>query len=141
MTDGRECARVVLVDDHELVRAGLRRLLAGARELEIIGEASSGGEALVVCQRLRPDLVLMDLHLRDMDGLAVTRAIREAGLGTSVLLFTMYEGSAYADEAKRAGAAGYLLKGASRRELLDAVRHALKSSGQSVSVGLARGLL
>jgi DNA-binding NarL/FixJ family response regulator len=141
MTGGRECARVVLVDDHELVRAGLRRLLAGARELEIIGEASSGGEALVVCQRLRPDLVLMDLHLRDMDGLAVTRAIREAGLGTSVLLFTMYEGSAYVDEAQRAGAAGYLLKGASRRELLDAVRHALKSSGQSVSVGLARGLL
>jgi DNA-binding NarL/FixJ family response regulator len=141
MTGGRECARVVLVDDHELVRAGLRRLLAGARELEIIGEASSGGEALVVCQRLRPDLVLMDLHLRDMDGLAVTRAIRGAGLGTSVLLFTMYEGSAYVDEAQRAGAAGYLLKGASRRELLDAVRHALKSSGQSVSVGLARGLL
>ena len=140
MADGREYARLVLVDDHELVRAGLRRLLAGARELEIIGEAASGREALVVCQRLRPDLVLMDLHLRDMDGLAVTRAIREAGLGTSVLLFTMYEGSAYVDEALRAGAAGYLLKGASRRELLEAVRDALKSSGQSVG-RLARGLL
>jgi DNA-binding NarL/FixJ family response regulator len=141
MAEGREDARLVLVDGHELARAGLRRLLAGARDLEIIGEASSGREALVVCRRLRPDLVLMDLRLRDMDGLAVTRAIREAGLGTSVLLFTMYEGSAYADEALRAGAAGYLLKGASRREVLEAVRHALKSSAQSVSVRLARGLL
>jgi DNA-binding NarL/FixJ family response regulator len=141
MADGREYARLVLVDDHDLVRAGLRRMLGGARELQVIGEASSGREALVVCQRLRPDLVLMDLHLRDMDGLAVTRAIREAGLDTSVLLFTMHEGSIYADEAVRAGAAGYLMKGASRREVLEAVRHALKSSGQSVSLRLARGLL
>src|SRR4030088_3511385 len=108
------CARVVLVDDHELVRAGLRKLLAGVREVEVIGEASGGREALAVCQQLHPDLVLMDLHMGDMDGVAVTRAMREAGLTTSVLLFTMYQGPLYMEEARRAGVAGYLLKGASR---------------------------
>jgi DNA-binding NarL/FixJ family response regulator len=122
-----ECARVVLVDDHELVRAGLRKLLAGVRQVEVIGEASGGREALALCRQLQPDLVLMDLHMGNMDGFAVTRALREAGLTTSVLMFTMYQGALYMDEARRAGVAGYLVKGASRREVLGAVRRALLS--------------
>src|SRR5438105_3830278 len=117
--------RLVLVDDHALARAGMRRLLTGARHLEIVGEAANGRDAVAVCRRLRPDLVLMDVRLPDMDGLVATRTIREALPDTRVLLVTMYEAPEYASEALRAGAAGYVLKGASRREVLTALRRAL----------------
>jgi DNA-binding NarL/FixJ family response regulator len=117
--------RVVIVDDHALARAGMQRLLSGARHLEIVGEAANGRDAVTLCRRLRPDLVLMDVRLPDVDGLVATRAIREALPDTRVLLVTMYDAPEYASEALRAGAAGYLLKGASRREVLSALRHAL----------------
>jgi DNA-binding NarL/FixJ family response regulator len=106
-------------------------MLAGAHNLAVVGEASNGREALEVCGRLHPDLVLMDLQLGDMDGLAVTRAIRQAWPTTSVLLFTMHETPHYAVEAHRAGANGYVLKGATRRELLDAVYSALATPGKT----------
>jgi DNA-binding NarL/FixJ family response regulator len=117
--------RLLIVDDHALARAGMRQLLSGARQLEIVGEAADGREAIALSRKLRPDLVLMDLRLPDMDGLAATRIIRQALPDTRVLLVTMYEAPEYAHEALRAGAAGYLLKGASRRELLAALRRAL----------------
>ena len=119
--------RVLIVDDHALARAGMRMLLAGARRLEIVGEAADGRDALILCRRLRPDLVLMDVRLPDMDGLAATRAIRIAQPEIKVLLITMYEAPEYASEALRAGAAGYLLKGASRREVLAALNRALSA--------------
>jgi DNA-binding NarL/FixJ family response regulator len=117
--------RVLIVDDHALARTGMRMLLAGARRVEIVGEAADGRDALIMCRRLRPDLVLMDVRLPDMDGLAATRAIRIAQPEIKVLLITMYEAPEYASEALRAGAAGYLLKGASRREVLAALKRAL----------------
>ena len=117
--------RVVIVDDHALARDGMRRLLSGARHLEIVGEAANGRDAVTLCRRLRPDLVLMDVRLPDVDGLVATRAIREALPDTRVLLVTMYDAPEYASEALRAGAAGYLLKGASRREVLSALRRAV----------------
>jgi DNA-binding NarL/FixJ family response regulator len=116
---------VFIVDDHELARAGLRKLLTGARDLDLVGEASSGPEALALCRRLRPNLVIMDVRLPDMDGLTATRAIRQELPDCRVLVFTMDEAADYLREAVSAGAAGYLLKGASRRELLTAVREAL----------------
>ena len=117
--------RVLIVDDHELARTGMRMLLAGVMRLEIVGEAADGRDALILCRRLRPDLVLMDVRLPDMDGLSATRAIRNAQPEVRVLLITMYEAPEYASEALRAGAAGYLLKGASRREVLAALKRAL----------------
>src|SRR5437588_4983844 len=90
--------RVVIVDDHALARAGMRKLLSGARYVEIVGEAANGRDAVAVCRRLRPDLVLMDVRLPDMDGPVATRTIREALPETRVLLVTMYEAPEYASE-------------------------------------------
>jgi DNA-binding NarL/FixJ family response regulator len=122
--------RMIVVDDHDLVRAGLRGLLSGERGLEVVGEAVNGREALALCRRLKPDLVLMDVRMPDMDGLAVTRAIKSESPTTSVILFTMYENADYLVEALKAGAAGYLLKGASKREIVTTVRQVV--AGESV---------
>jgi DNA-binding NarL/FixJ family response regulator len=122
--------RVVVADDHDLVRAGLRGLLSGERGLEVVGEAANGNEALALCRRLQPDVVMMDVRMPDMDGLAVTRAIKAESPATSVILFTMYESADYLVEALKAGAAGYLLKGASKQEIVTTVRQVL--AGESV---------
>jgi two-component system NarL family response regulator len=119
---------VFIVDDHELARAGLRKLLAGTRDLDVVGESSNGHEALALCRELRPDLVIMDMRLPDVNGLKATRAIRHELPECRVLVFTMDEAAFYLRESVRAGAAGYLLKGASRRELLSAVREALNAA-------------
>jgi DNA-binding NarL/FixJ family response regulator len=116
---------VVVVDDHDLARAGLRGLLAGERGIEVVGEAANGREALELCRRMRPDLVMMDIRMPDMSGLEATRAIKHASPSTSVILFTMYENADYLVEALQAGAAGYLLKGASRAEIVTTVRQVL----------------
>lgn len=105
-------------------------MLSGERWLEMVGEAASGREALALCRRLQPDLVLTDVRMPDMDGLAVTRAIKRESPTTSVILLTMYENADYLVEALKAGAAGYLLKGTSKRELVNTVRKVL--AGESV---------
>ncbi len=114
-------ARLVIADDHELARAGLRSMLTDQRGLEIVGEASSGREALTLCRRLQPDLCLIDVRMPDMDGLAVCRAIKQECPGISVILVTIHENPDYLLEALRAGAAGYLLKDVTQRELISAV--------------------
>jgi len=123
-------ARLAIVDDHDLARAGLRGMIAGERGLEIVGEAVNGRQALALCRRLRPDLVLMDVRMPDLDGLVATRAIKQECPGTSVILVTMHENADYLLEAIKAGAAGYVLKGATKRELVSAVRRVL--AGESV---------
>ncbi len=130
LTQRSRVARVVVADDHDLARAGLRGLLSGERGLEVVGEAASGREALELCRRVRPDLLLMDVRMPDMNGLAVTRAIKHESPATSVILFTMYESADYLVEALKAGAAGYLLKGASKMEIVTTVRQVL--AGDSV---------
>jgi DNA-binding NarL/FixJ family response regulator len=119
------CARVVIADDHELARAGLRSMLADERGLEVVGEASSGLDLLAVCDRLRPDLVLMDVRMPELDGLAATRALKRELPSISVVIVTMHENSDYLFEALKAGAAGYVLKGATKRELVATIRKVL----------------
>lgn len=118
-------ARVIVADDHELARLGLRTMLAPEPDLEIVGEAATGQEAVALSRQLHPDIVLMDLRMSDLDGLAATRAIKEELPRTSILVVTLSEDPDYLLEALRAGAAGYVLKDASRREVVAAVRQVL----------------
>ena len=122
-------ARLLIADDHVLVREGIRTLLTSEPDLKIIGEAVDGREALELCRELSPDLVLMDVRMPKMDGLEATRAIKEERPQTSVLVVTNHQNPEYLLEAVRAGAAGYVLKEATKRELLEAVRKVL--SGES----------
>jgi DNA-binding NarL/FixJ family response regulator len=122
-------ARLLIADDHVLVREGIRTLLTSEPDLKIIGEAVDGREALELCRELSPDLVLMDVRMPKMDGLEATRAIKVERPQTSVLVVTSHQNPEYLLEAVRAGAAGYVLKEATKRELLEAVRKVL--SGES----------
>ncbi len=119
-------ARLIIADDHELARAGLRGMLMGEAGLELVGEATNGREALELCDQVHPDLALLDINMPEMDGLAATRAIKQMNPSISVLIVTMQANPEYMFEAIRAGAAGYVLKDASRFDLLSAVRRVLR---------------
>ena len=118
-------ARLLIVDDHDLVRESTQLMLEGAPDLEVVGEAVNGRHALELCRQLGPDLVLMGVRMPEMDGLSATRAIKEEMPSITVLLVTAFESEDYQWEAASAGAAGYILKDADRRQLLEAVRKAL----------------
>jgi DNA-binding NarL/FixJ family response regulator len=133
-------SKLVIVDDHALVRKGMKSMLDGEPDLRVIGEASDGREALEVCRSLEPDLILMDVRMPTMDGLAATQAIKQELPSTSVLMVTMYENQDYLYEALKAGAAGYVLKESGQEEVLGAVRRVL-SGESSLSPGLAADLL
>lgn len=123
-------ARLLVAEDHALVREGMRAMLSSEPDLEVIGEAVNGREALELCRQLRPDLILMDIRMPEMDGLAATRAVKEEFATTSVLIMTSHENPDYLLEAVRVGAAGYVLKESTKRELLSVVRNVLQ--GESV---------
>jgi DNA-binding NarL/FixJ family response regulator len=123
-------ARLLIADDHDLVRESTRHMLEGEKDLVVVGEAVNGRHALELCRQLRPDLVLMDARMPEMDGLTATRAIKEEIPAISVLVVTAYESEDYRREAASAGAAGYILKDASRQHLLEAVRKALGHKGE-----------
>jgi DNA-binding NarL/FixJ family response regulator len=120
-----ETKRLVLADDHHLLRRGFRSLLSGEPGLEVVGEASTGLEAIELCRRLAPDLVLMDVRMPEMDGITATRRIKHDQPGVSVLMVTMHENPDYLLEALDAGAAGYVLKDAPAERLINAVRRTL----------------
>ena len=117
--------RLILADDHHLLRRGFKSLLSGESDLEVIGEASNGIEAIEMCRRLRPDLILMDVRMPEMDGITATRRIKEELPGVSVLMVTMHENPDYLLEALNAGAAGYVLKDAPADRLISAVHRTL----------------
>jgi DNA-binding NarL/FixJ family response regulator len=117
--------RLVVVDDHPVVREGLRAMLDAEPDLEVVGEAGSGAEAVALAAALRPDVVLMDLRMPGTDGVEATGRITAAG-PARVLVVTTYDTDADILRAVEAGATGYLLKDTPRRELADAVRAAAR---------------
>lgn len=133
--------RILIVDDHAVVRQGLRMFLALDAELEIVGEAANGARALELVQRLQPDVVLMDLLMPVMDGIAATRAIRAAQPGVEVIALTSVLDDGKAAEAIRAGAVGYLLKDTEADALCTAIKAAAAGQVQlspSVAAQLMR---
>jgi NarL family two-component system response regulator LiaR len=116
--------RVMLVDDHAVVRSGLSAFLLAYDDFELVGEASSGEQALRLCEQVKPDVVLMDLVMPGMDGAAATHAIREKCPSIQVIALTSFKEQELVQGALQAGAIGYLLKNVSADELASAIRSA-----------------
>jgi len=114
--------RVILADDHLVVRAGLKALLGATKDIEVVGEATNGRDALALVERLTPTVAVLDLDMPQMDGLTATKEIVARANGTRVLILTMHTEEEYLVTLLEAGAAGYLMKNAADRELADAVR-------------------
>ena len=114
--------RVVLADDHAIVRAGLKAILGAARDIAVVGEASNGRDAVALATRFRPHVVVMDLTMGEMDGIAATRLIVGTENAPRVLVLTMHPEDEYLVPLLEAGASGYLVKSAADRDLVDAVR-------------------
>jgi DNA-binding NarL/FixJ family response regulator len=117
---------LVIVDDHPVVRDGLRGMFAGDPQFAVLGEAGTGREALVVAEAVRPDVILMDLRLPEMNGVSAITALRERGVDARVLVLTTYDTDSDVLPAIEAGATGYLLKDTPRDELFRAVRAAAR---------------
>ena len=132
--------RVVIADDQPMVRAGLRSLLEGADGVEVVAEAPDGELALAAVRRYRPDVVLMDIRMPVLDGLAATRRLVADGADTRVLVLTTFDLDEYVFEALRAGAGGFLLKDATAEELIAAV-HALASGDAVLAPSVTRRVI
>jgi DNA-binding NarL/FixJ family response regulator len=122
--------RVVVADDEALVRTGLRMILEAEEDIDVVGEAADGEAAVSAVRRLRPDLVLMDVHMPLMGGLAATRRIAELGLVTRVVMLTTFDLDEYVFDALDAGASGFLLKNASAEQLVASIR--LVATGEAL---------
>jgi DNA-binding NarL/FixJ family response regulator len=114
--------KVVLVDDHAVVRAGLKAVLGSAKDIQVIGEGANGKDALSLAQRLDPDVIVMDLSMGEMDGVEATKELVGSKARARILILTMHAEDSYLVPLLEAGANGYLVKSAADRELIDAVR-------------------
>ncbi|HEY6411123.1 MAG TPA: response regulator transcription factor [Ktedonobacteraceae bacterium] len=133
--------RVLLADDHDILRQGLKLLLGLQPEIEVVGEARTGRDAVALAQSLKPDVVVMDISMADMDGLEACQHIRrQVGTTTQVLMLTMHESEEYFLQALRAGAAGYLVKKAAPTDLHMAIS-AVAHGGAFLYPGLAKALI
>ncbi|MHC8344217.1 response regulator [Pseudomonas sp. RT6P73] len=132
--------RVALVDDHSLVRDGIKALLAVMAPLEVVGEAESGADAIEMVGHCQPDLLLVDISLRDMNGLELTRVLRNQYPALKVLVLSMYDNYEYVSESVRAGASGYVLKNSPSREIIAAIE-AIASGGTFYSAEIAQRLI
>ena len=131
--------RVILADDHLVVRAGLKALLSTSKDIEVVGEASNGRDAVALVDRLSPHVAVLDLDMPQMDGLTATKEIVGKNIATRVLILTMHTEDEFLVNLLEAGAAGYLVKNAADRELADAVR-AVAAGDNYVQASAARAL-
>jgi DNA-binding NarL/FixJ family response regulator len=132
--------RILVADDHGVLRAGLRALLNAESNLEVVGEAADGNEALRLTRTLQPDIVLMDVSMPDGGGIEATRRLKELQPQVRVLVLTVHEDKSLLREAIRAGAAGYILKRAAESELVNAIQ-AVSRGDLYVHPGMTRALL
>jgi two-component system, NarL family, invasion response regulator UvrY len=114
--------RVVLVDDHELVRSGFGLILAGQPDIEVVGEASNAEDGLRLVRKVKPDVALVDVHMPGMSGLELTERVQRADLGTHIVILTVVQDAQFPRRLLQSGALGYLTKGCAADELLQAVR-------------------
>jgi len=139
VSDPSPVIRVLIADDHASFRSGLRALLETADDLEVVGEASSGGEAVAESARFQPDVILMDVTMPGGDGIEATRQIVDASPHVAIIVLTMDGGDESVLAAVRAGARGYVVKGAQRAELFRAIRAV--AAGEAIfGPGIARRL-
>jgi len=129
MQDSSKKIRVLLADDHGVVRQGFRLLLSRHEDIDVVGEASSGREALELCRKLHPSLVILDVAMPEMNGVEATRLILQECPGTNILILSMHKDAIYVRETLRAGAKGYLLKDAIDKDLIEAVRAVARGEG------------
>jgi len=132
--------RVLLADDHDILRQGLKMLLSMQQEMQVVGEVRTGWEAVVMAQELLPDVVVMDITMPDMDGLEACQLIRSQQPATQVLMLTMHESEEYFLQSLRMGAAGYLVKKAAPSDLRMAI-NAIAQGGAFLYPGLAKALI
>jgi two-component system response regulator NreC len=132
--------RVLIADDHGVLRAGLRALLNAEPDLEVVGEAADGDEAMQLARTLQPDVVLMDIHMPGCGGIEATRRLKVLHPDVLVLILTVHEERSLLQEAIRAGAAGYIIKRAVESELINAV-HAVSRGDLYVHPAMTRALL
>ena len=130
--------RIIVVDDHQVVREGLRHMLQLEEDIEVVGEASNAKEALAQVESLSPDIILMDIKMPGIDGIELTRQLKEKQPSCNVIMLTLYD--EYLTEAIEAGAAGYLLKDIKREELIKAIR-AVHQGRSSLNLSLSRDQL
>lgn len=135
-----ERLRVLLVDDHTVVRQGLRRILASDEQIEIVGEAGDGRTALELAQRLQPHVVVMDVALPELNGIEATRQLAKRAPAAHVLMLTMHADDVYVRQALKAGARGYLLKDSEDLDLIKAVK-AVGAGGSFFSPAVSRVVL
>ena len=135
---------VLLADDHAIVRAGLKAVVGIAPDIRVIGEASNGADAVAMSERLKPDVVIMDLTMPGGDGVSATKSLAALSNPPKVLVLTMHTEEEYLMPALKAGASGYLVKSAADRELVDAIRAVMRGEmyvQQNAGRVLARGLV
>ena len=113
---------ILIVDDHELFRDGLKRLINSESDLEVVGEAKNGQESICLARKLQPDVILMDVKIPVMDGIEATRRILSEIPGMKILALSMYSGEVFNSNMIQAGALGYILKGGDFQELVDTIR-------------------
>lgn len=139
MSTQHSAIRLLAVDDHPLLREGIAALIAGQPDMQLVGEAASGSEAIQKYRELRPDVVLMDIQMPELGGIDAIKAIREDAPAAKIIVLTTYGGDVLAERALKAGAQAYVLKAMVRKDLLDTIR-AVHAGGRRVQSEVAAQL-